>query len=96
MGFDRFLNGLCEREIKQVVKLVHPRNLNETLIQVLDCEVVKQSMTGQACVPAFTVEPSEKPYSVEELVQKVIGALKTRQKERSCTAGTVENWTPTE
>lgn len=70
--------------MQQAGKLAHPRTLNDSLAHAVEFEVVKQAARGQACIRATTAEPSEQPSSNEELVQKVINALKTKRKELRC------------
>lgn len=88
LAIDRFLDGL--RETQQAVQLARPSTLNEpneSLTQALEFEAVKQSVGGHVRVWAATAESLEKAYSVDELVQKVVGAYKISG--RSYMTGTV-------
>lgn len=83
LAVDKFLDGLREPETQQAVKLARPKTLSDALTQALEFEAVKQSVRGQARVRAMEGEPTTSP-SVEEIVKKVLEALKTRRKEVRC------------
>lgn len=84
LSIDKFLDGLRESETQQAVKLARPKTLSEALTQALEFEAVKQSIRGQARARAANVESTEPQWTLEELVQKVIDALKTKRKELRC------------
>ena len=84
LATEKFLDGLRELETQQAVKLARPKTLNEALTQALEFEAVKLSVRGQARVRAATGEETERQWNLEELVQKVVEALKTRRKELRC------------
>jgi hypothetical protein len=83
LSVDKFLDGLRDPETEQAVKLARPKTLSDALTQALEFEAVRQSVRGQARVRAVETEPTTPP-DIEELVKKVIEALKTRRRQIRC------------
>lgn len=83
LAVDRFLDGLRDPETQQAVKLARPKTLSDALTQAMEFEAVRQSVRGQARVRAADVEPTAAP-DVEEIVKRVLEALKTRRRQVRC------------
>lgn len=84
LAIDRFLDGLRESETQQAVKLARPKTLSEALTQTLEFEAVKQSVKSQARVRALETAGEESQPSMEELVKRVLEALKVQKREIRC------------
>ena len=83
LAVDKFLDGLREPDTQQAVKLTRPKTLSEALTQALEFEAIKQSVRGQARVRAMEAEQGPSP-TIEDIVKKVLEALKSRKKEVRC------------
>lgn len=84
LSIDKFLDGLRESETQQAIKLARPKTLSEALTQALEFEAVKQSVRSHARVRAVNLEKMDLEYTVEDLVQQVIKALKSKRKDLRC------------
>ncbi|POS82770.1 hypothetical protein EPUL_005785, partial [Erysiphe pulchra] len=82
LAIEKFLDGLRELETQQAVKLARPKTLNDALTQAMEFEAVRNSVRNHARIRAVNAE-SPVP-CMEELVQKVLDALKTRRREIRC------------
>uniref|UniRef100_A0A1B6HG85 CCHC-type domain-containing protein n=2 Tax=Homalodisca liturata TaxID=320908 RepID=A0A1B6HG85_9HEMI len=81
LSIDKFLDGLRDAETQQAVKLARPKTLHEALTQALEFEAVKQSVQGHARLRGVCVEEG---FKIEDVVQRVLDALKNRKKEIRC------------
>lgn len=84
LAVDKFLDGLREPETQQAVKLARPKTLSDALTQAMEFEAVKQSVRSHARVRALEAEESQTVPSIEDIVKKVLEAIKTRKKEIRC------------
>ena len=84
LAVEKFLDGLRASETQQAVKLARPQTLSEALTQALEFEAVKQSLRGHAQARVMEVVEENRQLSIEDIVKKVLEALKGRKRQLRC------------